>query len=364
VKKDTVKAEEKKALTGFNLDLEVVATPEATTQIIFDKLSGDAINVYGNGDIRMTINTLGKFDMFGDYVISGGDYNFNLQHVISKKFEIDDGSTIVWSGDPYNADIDITASYRQRASIGPLINDVTGQYKGRTPAACKLIMKNTLLKPDISFELEFPSISDNIRSQIASVLADEAELNRQVFSFLIFRSFVPPVIYGTTGGGVTAGNAAASTGSELLSSKVNGVLEGIFGNFDQNLQVGVNYRPGSQTNKDEVLVNVNRNFLDDKLSVDGNFGSGSSTGTTRNFIGDLNIEYKLSKDGRYKLKGFNRTNDNTQMLTAGGLYTQGLGFFFREEFDTWNDLYKRYTSKMKRIKKNKTPDQKKPDENS
>jgi hypothetical protein len=364
VKKDSIKLEEKKALTGFNLDLNVIATPDATTQIIFDKVSGDAINVYGNGDIRMTINTLGKFDMYGDYVISGGDYNFNLQNVISKKFEIDDGSTIVWSGDPYNADIDITASYRQRASIGPLINDVTGQYKGRTPAACKLIMRNTLLKPDISFELEFPSISDNVRSQISSVLADEAELNRQVFSFLIFRSFIPPVIYGTSGGGVTAGNAAASTGSELLSSKVNGVLDGIFGNFDQNLQVGVNYRPGSQNNKDEVLVNVNRNFLDDKLSVDGNFGSGSSTGTTRNFIGDVNVEYKLSKDGRYKLKGFNRTNDNTQMLTAGGLYTQGLGFFFREEFDTWNDLYKRYTNKMKRMKKKKTTDEKKPDENS
>ena len=86
-------------------------------------------------------------------------------------------------------------------------------------------MRNTLLKPDISFELEFPSISDNVRSQISSVLADEAELNRQVFSFLIFRSFIPPVIYGTSGGGVTAGNAAASTGSELLSSRVNGVLD-------------------------------------------------------------------------------------------------------------------------------------------
>lgn len=369
VKKDTIKTEEKKALTGFNLDLNVVATPDATTQIIFDKAAGDAINVYGNGDIRMTINTLGKFDMFGDYIISGGDYNFNLQNVISKKFEIDEGSTIVWSGDPYNGDIDITASYRQRASIAPFIPDpaTASQFKSRTPAACKLIMRNTLLKPDISFELEFPSISDNIRSQISSVLADEAELNRQVFSFLIFRSFIPPVIYGTTSGGVTAGNAAASTGSELLSSKVNGVLDGIFGNFDQNLNVGVNYRPGSQSNKDEVLVNVNRNFLDDKLSVDGNFGSGSSSATSsgRNFIGDVNVEYKLSSDGRYKLKGFNKTNDNTQMLTSGGLYTQGLGFFFREEFDTWNDLYKRYTNKMKRMtKKNKPTEEKKPNENS
>lgn len=362
VKKDTIKIEEKKDLTGFNLDLNIIATPDATTQIIFDKVSGDAINVYGNGDISMRINTLGKFDMFGDYNISGGDYNFNLQNVLTKKFDIDAGSSIIWSGDPYNGDIDITASYRQRASIGPLINDVTGQHKARTPAACKLMMKHTLLKPDISFDLEFPSISDNVRSQISSVLADEAELNRQVFSFLIFRSFVPPVIYGTSGGGVTAGSAAASTGSELLSSRVNGVLDGIVGTFDQNLQVGVNYLAGNQSNADQVLVNVNRNFLDDKLSVEGNFGAGNSTtGTTKNFIGDVNVEYKLSKDGRYKLKGFNRTNDNTQYITTGGIYTQGLGFFFREEFDTWNDLYQRY---LQKIKGNKKSNEKKSNEKS
>lgn len=363
VKKDSVKVEEKKTLTGFNLDLNIIATPDATTQIIFDKVSGDAINVYGNGDISMRINTLGKFDMFGDYVISGGDYNFNLQNVIAKKFDIDAGSTIVWSGSPYNGDIDITASYRQRASIAPFIPDpaTATQYKSRTPAACKLMMKNTLLKPDISFELEFPSISDNVRSQISSVLADEAELNRQVFSFLIFRSFIPPVIYGTTGGGVTAGNAAASTGSELLSSRVNGVLDGLVGNFDDKLQVGVNYMTGNQNSSDQVLVNVNRSFFDDKLSVEGNVGGGGTNANqSKNIIGDVNIEYKLSKDGRYKLKGFNRTNDNTQQLTTGGQYTQGLGFFFREEFDTWDELYQRYLEKLGRNKKktNKKSDEK------
>jgi hypothetical protein len=356
VKKDTVKQEAKRDLTGFNLDLNITATPDATTQIIFDKITGDAINVYGNGEIKMKINTLGKFEMYGDYIMSGGDYNFSLQNVIAKKFDIDPGSSIVWSGNPYNGDIDITASYRQRASIAPLINDQTGLHKSRTPAACKLIMKNTLMKPEISFELEFPTISDNVRSQISSVLSDEAELNRQVFSFLLFRSFIPPVIYGTAGGGVSAGNAAASTGSELLSNRVSGLLDGLVGNFDKDLQVGVNYRPGSLTNSDEVLINVNRNFLDDKLTVDGNFGAGTNTGSSKNIIGDVNVEYKLSKDGRYKLKGFNRTNDITQQTNTGGPYTQGLGLFFREEFDTWDDLYKRYT---KKINKNKKPGDKK-----
>jgi len=347
VKKDTAVKLERKAITGFNLDLTIVATPDLQAKIIFDKINGDAINVYGNGNITMKINTLGKFDMYGDYIISGGDYNFSLEKVISKKFDIEAGSIIMWSGNPYNADIDITASYRQRASIAPLINDVTGEHKSRTPSYCKLIMRNKLMNPDISFALEFPSIADNIRSQIKSVLTDEQELNRQVFSFLLFRSFVPPLIYNTGGGGVTAGNAAASTGSELLSNRLNNMLGSMMGNLDKDLSLGVNYRPGSQTNSEEVLLNVNRNFLDDKLSVDGNFGVGNSNAGSRNYIGDVNIEYKLSKDGRYKLKGFNRTNDNTQLITTGGLYTQGVGFFFREEFNSFNELYRRYLIKIK-----------------
>lgn len=351
VKKDTIKKAASKPITGFNLDLNIVATPDATTQIIFDKTNNDAITVNGNGNISMKINTYGKFDMFGDYIISGGEYNFSLEKVINKRFDIDGGSSIVWSGNPYDADINITAGYRQRASIAPLINDITGTFKGRTPAAVKLKMTNKLMKPDVSFALEFPSIADNIRSQINSVLADEQELNRQVFSFLLFRSFVPPLIYNTTGGGVTAGNAAASTGTEFLSNRLNNMLENVMGNIAGDLQLGVNYRAGNQTNSDEVLMNVNKNFLDDKLTVDGNFGVGSTArGGNRNIIGDVNIEYKLSEDGRYKLKGFNRTNDNTQLITTGGLYTQGIGFFFREEFDTFDQLYKRYLEKIKKLK--------------
>jgi hypothetical protein len=351
VNKDTIEKAVSKPITGFNLDLNIVATPDATTQIIFDKTNNDAISVNGNGNITMKINTYGKFDMFGDYIISGGEYNFSLEKVINKRFDIDGGSSIIWSGNPYDADINIIASYRQRASVAPLINDISGTYKGRTPAAVKLKMTDKLMKPDISFALEFPSIADNIRSQINSVLADEQELNRQVFSFLLFRSFVPPLIYNATGGGVTAGSAAASTGTEFLSNRLNNMLDNVIGNIAGNLQVGLNYRAGNQTNNDEVLMNVNKNFLDDKLTVDGNFGVGSTArGGNRNIIGDVNIEYKLSDDGRYKLKGFNRTNDNTQLITTGGLYTQGIGFFFREEFDTFNELYKRYLDKIKKAK--------------
>src|SRR5690606_14934786 len=196
------------------------------------------------------------------------------------------------------------------------------------------------------------TIDASAKARIASVLSDEAELNRQVFSFLLFRSFVTPLIFNPHGGGVTAGGAAASTGSEMLSNRVSEFLNTYFGSLTgiSDLQLGLNYRPGSQNNTDAVDVALSKQFLNNKISVDGNFGVNNNAQMRNSgaLIGDVNIEYKLSEDGRYRMKGINRSNDNTQIATAGGPYKQGIGFFYREEFETFNDLFKRYLRKVKR----------------
>lgn len=334
-------------LTGFNLTMFVNVTPEAQAQIILDKKTGDVLNVQGQGDLLLKINTLGKFEMFGDYVITNGNYLFTLENVINKKFEIDAGSSISWSGDPLNAEIDVVTSYRQRASIAPLLNDTT---KGRFPVDCKLKISGRLFSPNVKFAIDFPNLDATYRAKIDNVLSDEAELNRQVFSFLLFRSFVTPLIYNTSGG-VTAGSAAASTGTEMLSNRVSEFLNTYFGNLTgiRDLQLGLNYRPGSQNSNEAVDLALSKQFLNNKITVDGNFGvNNNQTKNSNGLIGDVNIDYKLSADGRYRLKGFNRSNDITQVTTAGGQYTQGVGIFYREEFETFDQLFKRYLAKFKK----------------
>ena len=349
VKKDTTIVKKETSLTGFNLEMLIHATPDAQAQIIIDKAAGDVLNVQGQGDLKITVNTLGKFEMVGDYIFTDGDYLFTLENVINKKFDLQAGSSISWSGNPLGAEIDVTASYRQRASIAPLLND---SAKTRTPVDCKLIITGKLFSPTINFEIDFPNINSDDRSKINSVLSDEAELNRQVFSFLLFRTFTKPLIYNTNGGGVTAGGAAASTGSEMLSNRVSEFLNTHFGTLTgiRDLQLGLNYRPGTQTSSETVDLALSKQFLDNKVSVDGNFGVNNNS-TNRNsngLIGDVNIDYKLSADGRFRLKGFNKSNDNTQSTLAGGYYTQGVGFFYRVEFETLGSLYRIYLSKLKR----------------
>ena len=350
VKKDTnAITKNENELSGFNLDLSIYATPEAQAQIILDQQNGDVLNVNGEGDLKLKINTLGKFEMIGDYVITDGDYLFTLENVINKKFEIVSGSSISWSGDPLNAEIKIITNYKQRASVAPLLNDTTAKYKGRVPVDCKLLISGKLLTPDINFVVDFPTLDATERASINNVLSDEVELNRQVFSFLLFRSFLTPQIF-NSGGGVIAGGAAASTGSEMLSNRLSGFLNSYFGNLTgiRDLQLGLNYRAGGLASGDAVDLALSKQFLNNKITVDGNFGVNNQSRSSNGLIGDVNIDYKLSNDGRYRLKGFNKSNDNAQIAIVGGQYTQGIGFFYREEFETFNQLFSRYLKKIKK----------------
>jgi len=347
---DTIKKVKEEHKSGFTLDMNVEATPEAEVQIVLDAKSGDVIKARGKGAIDLKISNLGKFDMFGEYRLSSGEYLFTLENVITKKFEIQKGSTIVWSGSPYAAEIDITANYKQRASIAPLFPlDTTGTYKRRIPVDCKLLMKDKLMSPNISFGIDMPTLDENTSAKIQSILNDEVELNRQVFSLLLLKSFVTPLQY-AHGGGISAGSAIAANGTEMLSNRLSGWLSGL----TKQVDIGVNYRPGSQVSSEELDIALSKQLMNNRLSIDGNFGfNNNQTTNSSGLIGDVNLEYKLTEDGRYRVKGFNRSNDNTQVTTQGGPFTQGVGVFYREEYETWAELYRRYIQKVKKSTKKK-----------
>lgn len=353
ITKDTVKVVKAQTSAGFSLDFNLEATPDAEVQLIFDEKSGDVIKARGEGNLNMKINSKGKFDMYGDYVLTTGDYLFTLENFITKKFEIQKGSSIKWNGSAYKANIDITAIYRQRASVRPIYPaDSSGK---RYTVDCKLYMKNKLMAPDITFGIDLPTIDENSRSAIKSILNDENELNRQVFSLLLLRSFITPLSGATAGSGITAGGAAANTSTEMLSNKLSNWLNGV----TKDVDVGVSYRPGTGLSNEELDLTLNKQLFNNRLVIDGNFGvsnnanssrSSTSNANTSNIIGDVTLEYKLSQSGKYRVKGFNRSNDNTQVINNGGPFTQGVGIFYREEFETLNELYRRYISKFKREK--------------
>ena len=344
----------KNTLAGMKLNFNLEATPDAEVQIILDAKGGDGIKAKGKGNINMNINTNGDFEMYGVYTITEGNYLFTLQNIINKKFDIDEGSNIRWSGDPYNADINVAATYKQRTSLAPFFPESStentaggGDNNKRYPVNCKLYLKDKLTAPDISFGIELPTVSEVIRSQVMGYINNDQELNRQVFSLLLLRTFVTPLQLQSVGG-VSAGNAAGNNATEMLSNQLNGMLS----KFTKAFNLGFNYRPSSALSNEEIDVALSTQLFNDKLTVDGNVGVNNSAVTkSSTLIGDLNIDYKLTKDSKVHVKAFNRSNDNFQIATLGGQFTQGAGVFYREEFNTLTELYRRFLHK--KSKKNK-----------
>ncbi len=345
-------------LGGLTLNFDVEATPDAEIQLIFDQKVGDIIKARGNGNIKLDINSQGDFKMYGDYVIQSGDYLFTLKNIINKRFDIEKGGTIKWTGIPYKADINLSAVYKARASLQPFFpTDSTSIYKKRYPVDLKLLMTGDLLSPEINFDVGLPTIDASTRQTVLSYINTDVEKNRQVFSLLILNSFVTPYQLSNTSAGPNATDAAASNSTELLSNQLSNMLSKI----SKDVDVGINYRPGDAISKNELEVALSTQLFNDKLTIDSNVGVNNNNTTNQNasnIVGDVNVEYKLTDDGKVRIKAFNKSNENTQTISSGP-YTQGVGVFYREEFDTTSELFKRLadviSGKKRKAKKSKEP---------
>ncbi len=335
---------------GLTLDFDLNVTPDAEVQLIFDQKVGDVIRSRGNGNIKLEINTKGDFKMFGDYIIEEGDYLFTLENIINKRFDLEKGGTIKWSGSPYQADIDLSAVYKTRASLKPFFagaDSTNSIYKVRYPIDLKLLMSKNLLSPEIGFDIGIPTVDASIRQQVLSYINTETEMNRQVLSLLVLNSFVTPSQLSNTGSGATAGSVAGTNTSELLSNQLSNMLSSISKDFD----IGINYRPGDEISKDELAVALSTQMFNDKLTIEGNVGRNTTnTQNANNIVGDVNIEYKLTDDGKVRIKAFNRANDNN-LIYSTSPYTQGGGIFYREEFNTIGELFERYWQGITRRRK-------------
>lgn len=355
VKKDSsivVKNDYKVQLGGLTLDFDLDVTPDAEIQLIFDQKVGDVLRSRGNGNIKLEINSLGDFKMFGDYVIENGDYLFTLENIINKKFDLEKGGTIKWSGIPYKADINLSAVYKARASVKPFLSDAdstSSVYKTRYPIDLKLMMTNDLLSPEINFDIVLPTVDASTRQQVMSYINTESEKNRQVFSLLVLNSFVTPSQLSGAGGGTSVGSAATANTSELISNQLSNMLSSISNDFD----VGVNYRPGDEISKDQLAVALSTQLFNDKLTIDGNVGKNTTNNqNANNIVGEVNVDYKLTDDGKLRVKAFNRANDNN-LIYSTNQYTQGVGVFYREEFNSVGELVSRYWNGVFRRKKKK-----------
>ncbi|WP_443937929.1 translocation/assembly module TamB domain-containing protein [Pedobacter sp. MW01-1-1] len=335
---------------GLTLSFKLSIDPNTVANIytVLGNLSGR-----GNADLTLNINSYGDFDMSGDYIIESGSFDFTAQEVINKKFDIRQGGTIRWTGNPSAAQINLKAIYALRANLSELYKaanrEVTSDANQRVNTEVEMGLSGLLEHPDIRLDINFPN-QPSIREQLQSYFGDYNNMQLQAFSLIIRRSFAPG-----TGGeslGTQLSSTVSSTATELIFNQFNNVLSSLNLNF-----VDFNVKSLSEANAsfklfdNRLLINAGfsgRNTLNDLAVADF---------TKSNIGGEIEAIYLIRKDGTLTAKVANKPPSQQSIFLNSGISTTAnvtsFGLMYTQQFDTFKEFLRKISGAYRRDLKRK-----------
>ena len=352
-------------IKGINLSATVTIDPDAELNVVVDPQNGDALRVKGDANLIATMDPSGKTSLTGRYEISEGSYNLTVGP-LKKAFKLVKGSNIVWTGEPTEANVDLSALYEVNAAPIDLINDASNyQAKTQLPFQVYLAMKGELMKPVISFKLDLPenergALGGIVYTKLLQVNADEGELNKQVFALLALGRFISDNPFESlAGGGGGVSSIARSSVSKLLTEQLNNLASDLIKGVDINfgLNSSEDYSTGSMQQKTDLEIGLSKKLLNDRLTVTvgstfGLEGPQAQGQNSTNIAGNVNVEYALSADGRYRLRAYRR--NQTEGVIEGQIIETGLGFALVVDYNRFREVF------QKRRNRNKEKTEQKP----
>lgn len=315
--------------SDYNMDISVDVTPAAEVVLVMDPVGGDRIRAHGEGHLRLTYRSASEdLRMYGDYTLQRGSYNFTLQDIIIKDFNILDGSSITFNGDPYAAQLDISAEYVVQANLSDLDESfLQDKDLNRTnvPVHAVMLVTGDMRSPDIAFDLRFPTLNSDIDRKVRSIVSTDDMMSRQIVYLLALNRFYTPEYMAST----TRGSELVSVASSTITSQIGNML----GKISDNWRVAPALRSdkGDFTDVEFDLV-LTSQLLNNRLLLNGNFGYRDKSLNNNSFIGDFDIEYLLNRNGTLRLKAYNHYNDQNYYVKSA-LTTQGVGILWRIDFD-------------------------------
>ncbi len=356
---DTTIAKKKigKSILGFQFltNLYINVTPSSTVEIMLDETSGDHLVLNGNADLNFIMRPGGETTLTGGYQLDGGQYELSLAGVIRKRFKIEKGSSITWNGDPLKGTMNITALYETKTAAGPLVNDIEqipGIDKQKLNFDVYIVLKNELMKPDIEFRLDMDEQDQEafgglIYNRIKQVNSIPAELNKQVMGLLAFNQFIAENPFNTfTSGGGDLGTQAFNTAGKLLTQQLTDMV----GRYvkDVDIDIGLeqdkDYTSGKEVQKTDLNVGVSKSLANNRLNVyvGSSFaleGANQNEAALEGLAGDVTLEYLLTSDGRFRLKGYRLTEN--ELTFQGNVVRTGVSFVVVLEFNKFKNAFKK-----------------------
>ena len=314
-------------ISGVEMEFNMDINDNAEIEIVLDKETGSSIRGRGNGSMLAQINTKGKFQMFGDFIVLSGIYNFSFGQMIQKQFKVVKDGTLAWNGNPLSAEINIKALY-DGISVNPstLLDNPINQS---IPTEVEIHLTGELEQPDLDFNIRFPSVNSTLNSELADRLRDQDQRQFQALSLLATGSFRSEL------------TLDSKDAIGLVSDGVTNMLNELFSDDDNKVKLGIDVDLGETTPEYETDSRVGVTFstkLSDNVLINGKVGVPVGGVSETTVAGNFEVEILLNEDRTLSLKFFNRENSIQNFGEQIG-YTQGLGLSYNIEFDNLRELF-------------------------
>jgi hypothetical protein len=298
---------------------------------------------------------LGDFEMYGDFLISTGKFEFTAKNFISKNFTVNQGGTIRWTGNPSNAEINLKALYEVRTSKAPLYAAAglqTPTSSQQTLVQAELILTKSLLQPNIDFDFSFPT-DPSVKDDLATYLADNNNRSQQAINIIVRRSFTS----NNNNNNLIAGTAGQMI-SEFAFNKLNSLIsQSHIKNFDFDL----NIRSLSEANASVRFFNSRLSFNGSLYNNSGSndlFNNTTSSLFNGNLTKDFEALYQIRKDGNLTARYSYRLLNNTTLNPLNNLdfqYVNGFGLVYSRDFDTFGEFIRNIFRRSRRDRAPVTP---------
>ncbi|RYF86317.1 MAG: translocation/assembly module TamB [Chitinophagaceae bacterium] len=366
----------KSILVGYDVATNLTIQKEAKFSVVIDETNGDFVNLQGEANLSAGIDPSGKVSLTGSYEIEKGSYQISY-NFLQRKFDIEKGSRIVWTGEPTDAQLDLKAIYVANTAPLDLVSNyisasnqsIRNTYLQKLPFQVILSLQGELMKPQIGFDIVLPTdknynvssdVINNVDIRLTQLRQEPSELNKQVFALLLLNRFVGENPFESSGDGFNAGAFARQSVSKLLTEQLNNLTQNLIEGVDLSFDIAStdDYTTGERRNRTDLNVGLSKQLLNNRLTVTvgSNFeleGPQNTNQRGNNLAGNVALNYMLSRDGRYMLRAYRKNEYFGEV--DGYVIETGLRFIITLDYDRFADLFRRKKKVDNRDRQPKDP---------
>ncbi|SRX73735.1 hypothetical protein AEQU3_01170 [Aequorivita antarctica] len=335
---------------GLTLNFELDINKNAEVEVVVDKVNNSTLKGRGAGILLIEINTKGKFQMYGDFQVYEGVFDFRYSGIIQRKIGVVPGGNITWDGAPEKANLNLSAIYKTQANPSILLDNPSINRK--IPVEVIVGLNGELAQPALKFDIEFPNVSSTLKSELEYKLKTDDQKQNQAIFLLATGNFVNDNYRGS--------NAFAGTLADRVSSLVND----LFADQDGKFSLGVGYTVGDNTPDQETADYVDLTIstkITERILINGKVGVPVGGANETSVAGDIEVQWLINDDGSLRMTFFNRQAD-LQFIGEDQIFEQGAGISYSVDFNTFRELYQKLFNKKLTLEFEELPIT--PDDNS